>query len=179
MDFNIKYFCYFRNINIFASSFLMLFIFYMAIKFYSAKSFGRVLKVTIQKSGKLGFSGDTAKTMDLDTNTSFLIGKDDSINADLIMVKIKEPNPDAFQVKKSGQYFFLDTTALFDLLRYNYKSGSNIFFDVVRDTNYDQEAGGEVYLLTQRRSKGRKSAKSDAATKSDEPDIFASEENNQ
>lgn len=151
----------------------------MAIQFYSARNFGRVLKVTIQKSGKLGFSGDTATAMDLDTNTSFLIGKDESIKADLIMVKIKEPNPDAFQVRKSGQYYFLDTTALFDLLRYNYKSGSNIFFDVVRDTNYDQEAGGDVYLLTQRKSKGRKTAKSDTNSKNDEPDNIPFMEDNQ
>ena len=151
----------------------------MAIQFYSARNFGRVLKVTIQKSGKLGFSGDTATAMDLDTNTSFLTGKDESIKADLIMVKIKEPNPDAFQVRKSGQYYFLDTTALFDLLRYNYKSGSNIFFDVVRDTNYDQEAGGDVYLLTQRKSKGRKTAKSDTNSKNDEPDNIPFMEDNQ
>ena len=151
----------------------------MAIQFYSARNFGRVLKVTIQKSGKLSFSGDTATAMDLDTNTSFLIGKDESIKADLIMVKIKEPNPDAFQVRKSGQYYFLDTTALFDLLRYNYKSGSNIFFDVVRDTNYDQEAGGDVYLLTQRKSKGRKTAKSDTNSKNDEPDNIPFMEDNQ
>lgn len=151
----------------------------MAIQFFSAKDFGKVLKVTIQKSGKLGFSGETATAMSLTTDSYFLIGKDESIKADLIMVKISEPNPDAFQVRKSGQYFFLDTTALFDMLHYNYKSGSNIFFDVVRDITYDQEAGGEVYLLTQRKSKGRKSAKSDPASKDSTQSLFPDESVNQ
>lgn len=138
----------------------------MAIQFFSAKNFGKVLKVTIQKSGRLGFSSDAAVAMNLDTDTYFLIGKDEEIKADLIMVKINAGNPDAFQVKKSGVYYYLDTTALFDMLHYNYKSGTNIFFDVIRDITYDKEAGGEVYLLTQRKSKGRKTTKTDQQTES-------------
>lgn len=138
----------------------------MAIQFFSAKNFGKVLKATIQKSGRLGFSSDAADAMNLDTDTYFLIGKDEEIKADLIMVKLNAGNPDAFQVKKSGLYYYLDTTALFDMLHYNYKSGTNIFFDVIRDITYDNEAGGEVYLLTQRKSKGRKPAKTDQQTES-------------
>ena len=148
----------------------------MAFQLFSAKNFGKVLKVTIQKSGRLGFSSDAASIMNLDTDTYFLIGKDEEIKADLIMVKLKEGNPDAFQVRKSGQYYYLDTTALFDMLHYNYKSGTNVFFDVVRDISYDKEAGGEVYLLTQRKSKGRKGSKADPAHKDPDQSLFPDEE---
>ncbi len=127
----------------------------MAFQLFSAKDFGRVLKVTIQNTGRLGFSGETAKVMQIDTNSCFLIGKDDSVRADLILVKMAETSPDAFMAKKSSDYFYLETTALFDMLGYDYKKGS-IFFDVTRYPMLDQEVGGEVYLMNKRESKGRK-----------------------
>ncbi len=144
----------------------------MAISFFSARDFGRVLKVTIQKTGRLGFSNETATAMELDCNTYILLGKDDDLKADLIMVKRKTPHEDAFQVKKSGEYYYLDTTALFDMLRYNYKTGSNIFFDVTRDNTLDDQVDGEAYLLTQRKSKGRRTAKQEPASKSSEQSLF-------
>lgn len=129
----------------------------MAIQFFSAKQFGKPLKVTIQKTGRMGFTDQTAKSLNLNESTYFFFGKDENIGADLIMVKTNEANEDAFRTIRSGQYYYLATAALFDLLGYNYKK-EPIIFDVKRDASLDAEAGGEVYLLTRRAPKSRKAA---------------------
>lgn len=133
----------------------------MAITFFSAKQFARTLKVTIQKTGRLGFTSATAIDMQIDTDTYFRFGKDDSINADLIMVKSKEQSVDAFRALKTGDYYYLNTAALFDMLKYEYKKG-NIIFDVRREAKLDEEAGGEVYTLRQRASKSSRRKKEDS-----------------
>ena len=149
----------------------------MAFKIFSAKDFGRVLKATIQSTGRLGFSGETARVIKIDTETCFLIGKDDSVQSDLILVKIAEPNADAFKAKKSNDYFFLETTALFDMLGYDYKSNGNIFFDVTRYPSLDKELDGEVYIMNKRESKGRKTTKNDQTQKTSElPHLDLTEE---
>jgi len=66
--------------------------------------------------------------------------------------------------QKSGDYYYLQTTPLFDFLEYNYKK-ENIFFDVRRAAHLDAETGGETYLMTRRASKGRRNTpKKESAT---------------
>ena len=135
----------------------------MAITFFSIKQLTKTLKVTIQKTGRLGFTNQTAIDMKLDSNTYFLFGKDESIQADLIMIKLSGASNDAFRAVKSGDYYYLATTLLFDMLGYDYKK-EPIIFDVRREPSLDVEAGGEAYLLTRRASKGRRvSQKKDTA----------------
>ena len=141
----------------------------MALKIiYSVKDFGRVLKATIQSTGRLGFSAETAKAMKIDADTLFIIGKDDRVQADLILVKMAEANADAFRARKSNEYYYLNTTALFDMLGYDYKSDDTIFFDVVRFPSLDNEAGGEAYIMNKRESKGRKTTKNEQTSKPSE-----------
>lgn len=139
----------------------------MAITFFSIQQLTKTLKVTIQKTGRLGFTSQTAAEMKLDANTYFLFGKDDSIPADLIMVKLPGASNDAFRAVKSGEYYYLATTPLFDMLGYDYKK-EPVIFDVRRDANLDEEAGGEVYLLNRRASKGRRASQKKEPTVSGE-----------
>lgn len=127
----------------------------MPIIFYTEKDFCKTLKATIHKTGRLGFTGLSAEEMKLDTSTYFIFGKEESIDADLIMAKVKTEIDGAFRVTKAGEYYYLPTTSLFDMLEYNYRQGS-IIFDVKRYPSLDAEAGGEVYTLKRRPSKGRR-----------------------
>lgn len=129
----------------------------MAFLLYSAKNFSKTLKVTVQKTGRLGFTDQTAKAMNLDDKTFFMFGKDPDVQADLIMVKTDQESEDAFRAIKSGDYYYLATTALFDHLNYSYKK-EPVIFDVKREDNMDAEIGGEVYLLTRRNAKTRRAA---------------------
>ena len=150
-------------------------------KVYSAKDFGRVLKATIQNTGRLGFSAETAKFMGIDSDSYFIIGNDDRVQADLILVKLANADPDAFRARKSSDYFYLATTALFDMLGYDYKSNENIYFDVIRFPSLDKEAEGEVYIMNKRESKGRKSKKNEQTPKYSERsllDLIEEEEQN-
>lgn len=145
----------------------------MALKtVYSAKDFGRVLKATIQNTGRLGFSAETAKFMKIDSDTHFIIGNDDSVQADLILVKLAEANADAFKVRKSNDYFYLPTTALFDMLGYDYKSDDTIYFDIVRFPSLDKAAEGEAYIMNKRESKGRKTTRNEQIYNDNEPSIL-------
>lgn len=137
----------------------------MAIQFFSAKQFGKPLKVTIQKTGRMGFTAPTAMALNLNENTYFCFGRDESISADLIMIKKNEADEDAFRTIRSGQYYYLAAAALFDLLGYNYKK-EPIIFDVKREASIDAEAGGEVYLLTRRAPKSRKAARKEETERS-------------
>lgn len=107
--------------------------------------------------------------MNIDENAYFRFGKDEQLEADLIIVKVKEPSDDCFRAIKSGEYYYLNTTALFDMLDYNYKK-EPIIFDVRRQSSLDEEAGGEAYLLTRRAPKSRRSStKTNTKTS---PDLF-------
>lgn len=150
----------------------------MAIQFFSIQQLNKTLKVTIQKTGRLGFTSQTALEMKIDTNTYFRFGKDETMSdVDLIMVKLPTSSNDAFRAVKSGDYYYLPTSLLFEMLQYDYKKDP-IIFDVKRAAHLDAEAGGEAYLMTRRASKGRKPAKKETATvtKSESQLLFPDEE---
>lgn len=127
----------------------------MAFRLITAKDITKTLKVTIQKTGRLGFTNQTAEEMQIDTDTFFYFGTDDQVASDLIMVKNRVASSDGYRAIKSGDYYYLNTAPLFTTLGYEYAS-KNIIFDVVRYPALDQEAGGEVYTMVRRASKTSK-----------------------
>lgn len=122
-----------------------------SIKFFSAKQYSAKLKVTIQSSGKLGFTDETAKELKLSTQTYIKIGVDENEPTDMYLVVLQEADEDAFRVCKSGDYYYLPTTLLFMSLGYDYKN-KTIMFDLTRSSEFDDEFGGNVYKLNKRES---------------------------
>ena len=104
--------------------------------------------------------------MALDEDTYFLIGKDDAVNADLIMVKHHlSPAPadiDMFRIKRSTTYFYLQTMPLFSMLGYDFISGGSLYFDIVRAFKYEEteHLENEVFFLYLRKSTTRRKKKS-------------------
>ncbi len=118
------------------------------IEILSAKKFQVKLKATIQATGRLGFTEDTANALHLDVRVPMKFARDDERDV-LYLARLQEGDEDSFGVKKSGNYFYLDTRALFDTLGIDYRNHS-VIFDLARATSLDELMGGEAYKLCKR-----------------------------
>ena len=129
----------------------------MKLTILKANELSQPLKATVQKTGKLGFTAFTAAQLklDVDTYVNFYHDEDDAMSP--VMVFGMQASAESFRVHKSGQYFFLSTTALFDRLGYDYKS-DNIICDLKRIPEADEIVGGDAYRLVVRPRKAKKIA---------------------
>lgn len=125
------------------------------VKFYSAKRYNAKLKVTIQATGKLGFTDDTAKELELSTRTYIKLGADESDPGVMYLVVLQDADEDAFKVCKAGDYYYLPTSVLFMSLGYDFRN-KTIIFDLTRSKEFDEEFGGKVYKLNKRESDKKK-----------------------
>lgn len=121
----------------------------MNIRIFSAREYNAKLKCTIHSSGKLGFTDETAKELGLTVDSGIKFAADE--NDDLLLINCREGrDEDAFDVCKSGQYYYVNAKPLFDSLGFDYKNNV-IMFDLSK-VKHDNL---EIYKLNQR-SKARK-----------------------
>ena len=125
----------------------------MAITILSAKQFATKLKATIQASGRLGFTAETATALGLESGKFAKFAKDDEKES-LYLIIINESNEDAFEIRLSSGYYYVPTKVMFDTLGFNYENG-NIMFDLVRQPSLDDDLQGQVYFMKQRQIKNK------------------------
>ena len=125
----------------------------MGITILSAKQFATKLKATIQASGRLGFTAETAPVLGLESGKFAKFAKDDE-NGSLYLIIINERSEDAFEIRVSSGYYYVPTKVMFDTLGFNYENG-NIMFDLVRQHSLDNDLQGQVYFMKQRQIKNR------------------------
>lgn len=130
----------------------------MAIQILSAKQFARKLKVTIQSSGRLGFTDETAKALDLPSGKYAQFAQDNEKEI-LFLIINNEMDEDAFPIKESSGYYYVPAKMLFDMLGFDYEN-KTIMFDLVRQQTLDDDLKGQVYLMKRRVNK-RKDKKKD------------------
>lgn len=114
-----------------------------------------VLKVTIHASGKLGFSIGAIKLMNIDSNSfmQIAVNSEDETDQNLYAFITKEQDENSLKINKAGNYYYVNTKALFDKLEIDYRK-KKIMFDIV-EIDYE---GEKVYKLI-RREKDRKKPK--------------------
>ena len=135
----------------------------MALTLLSAKDFSFTLKVTIQRTGKLGFSAPTAEALGIDTNTYARFYMDDENPQSPVVVFSKNKDEDSFKANKSGEYYSLSTAILFERLGFDYKK-QNIICDLKREEEADAIVSGTAYRLVSRAPKSRRKATATTAT---------------
>ena len=123
----------------------------MAIRIINAKQFTTKLKATIQFSGRLGFTEDTANALDLSARKFARFAQDDEKNT-LYLIIIDEASEDAFQIRLSSGYYYVPTKMMFDMLGFDYEHNT-IMFDLIRQPSLDTDLMGQVYLMKQRINK--------------------------
>ncbi len=127
----------------------------MALSVYSAKNYSTKLKVTVQKTGKLGFTADTANSLCLTPESCIKIACDEEQADDLYMIVCNEPDEDGFKVGLNSGYYSLPTTLLLKELGLDY-THNTVIFDLSREPALDEEAGGKVYKMTKRQNPKKK-----------------------
>lgn len=123
----------------------------MAIRVISAKKFAKKLKATIQRSGRLGFTEETAKYMNLvDEKFAKFAQDDESGTLYLIITDIR--NEDCFDIRSSSGYYFVPAKMMFDSLGMDYENNV-VMFDLVRKPPLDETLEGQVFMMKPRISK--------------------------
>ena len=130
----------------------------MAIHIICAKNFATKLKATIQRSGRLGFTEETARYMNLADEKFAKFAQDDE-NGTLYLIIIDKRNEDSFDIRSSSGYYFVPAKMMFDSLGMDYEQNV-IMFDLVRKPSLDETLEGQVFLMKTRISK-RKETKNE------------------
>ncbi len=119
------------------------------IRIIKTRDFNVKLKATIHSSGRLGFTSDTAVALSLSSASFARFANDDEDDKALYLIISSSEDEDSFKVTKSGAYYYLPTSLMFDAFGYDYKR-YNIMFDLVRISELDELLGGRVYKLNKR-----------------------------
>ena len=131
----------------------------MAIRIINAKQFTTKLKATIQFSGRLGFTEETANVLDLSVGKFARFAQDDEKNT-LYLIIIDKASEDAFQIRLSSGYYYVPTKMMFDMLGFDYEHNT-IMFDLIRQPSLDADLMGQAYLMKQRINKRKDKANED------------------
>lgn len=126
----------------------------MKIRILSVREYTSRLKATIQATGRLGFTEETARVLSLSSDRFIKIAYDDETETFYLVVMTNQ-DPDAFKVCSAGDYFYLPTASLFRAMGVDYESMS-VIFDLSRDMSLDKELGGSVYKMNKRLGERRK-----------------------
>ncbi len=121
------------------------------MKILSARRFNHKLKATIQQTGKMSFTPETASALALSVQKGvkfFVDGEPET----LYIAITDASDEDCFPLKKSGVYFYVFAQLLFDELQIDYKKYT-VIYDLVRCVSYDEEAGGQCYKMNYRHIK--------------------------
>lgn len=130
----------------------------MAIQIISAKRFATKLKATIQRSGRLGFTEETARYMNLAEEKFAKFAQDDE-SGTLYLIIHDIRDEDSFEIRSSSGYYYVPAKMMFDSLGMDYEKNV-IMFDLVRKPSLDETLEGQVFLMKTRISK-RKETKDD------------------
>ena len=119
------------------------------LKLISAVQYSTKMKATIQATGKLGFTKETAEIWQLNQDNSIQFARDEEDNNQLYLILYPDVRDEAFRVNKSGDYFYLATKLMFDDFGIDYKT-TNVMFDLVRTESQDPEDGAKAYRMDMR-----------------------------
>lgn len=123
----------------------------MTIQIISAKKFATKLKATIQRSGRLGFTEETARYMNLADGKFAKFAQDDE-KGTLYLIIIDKRNEDSFDIRSSSGYYFVPAKMMFDSLGVDYEKNV-VMFDLVRKPSLDETLEGQVFLMKSRITK--------------------------
>lgn len=106
----------------------------MKLKFFNPNNLDKNLKATAHKTGKLGFTVDAAKKLQLSVEKTVGIGmnEDDESDKCLYLVVYPEKQEGAFNISKAGKYYYINTKTLFDSLKIDYQK-DYVVYDITEE----------------------------------------------
>lgn len=117
------------------------------MKLLSVRDYSAKLRLTVQSTGKLCFTEETARTLAVVEKMPVRFSLDEEADGgQLYMTIASEKDADAFLVRKSGKTLYLPTSGLLDGLGIDYKSNA-VSFQLIRATELDEELKGTTYRM--------------------------------
>ena len=118
----------------------------MKLKYWKPTTTG-IVKATIHKSGKLGFSRSAISRLKLnqDTYAKLAINESDSKDTNLYLLIVKEIDGETLKVNKAGEYYYLNTKDFFNEWGIDFRK-KRIIYDIV-DIEYE---GNKIFKLIKR-----------------------------
>jgi hypothetical protein len=111
----------------------------MKLKFIKPEDLSGNLKATIQRTGKLGFSSDAAKKLQLSSNKSVMMAiNEDEEDDNLYMLLLDDAGGD-YKVAKAGEYYYINLKYLFDDLGIKYGEDQNTTY-TIKEGDFDVNA---------------------------------------
>lgn len=125
----------------------------MRIKFLKPNLITGKIKCTVHLNGKLGFSQAAVKVLDINEKSWLQIGinEEDENDHNLYMVIVENQNGDAFKINKAGDYYYVNTKDLFDILKVDYKN-----YKIIYDIEEIEYENRKMYKLIRRELKRKK-----------------------
>ncbi|MEJ8590743.1 hypothetical protein JSO54_05785 [Riemerella anatipestifer] len=114
----------------------------MELRIIKPKEPTAIAKITVQRTGKIGFSKGAMDLLDLEVNkfAKFAFDKDDNF----YILMFKKSDEETFNVAKAGEYNYINAKSLLEDLEIDYKSNNTTIFDI-RKTEQEN-----VYKLNKR-----------------------------
>ncbi len=100
----------------------------MQLKIIKPKEPNAIAKITVHKTGKLGFSKGAMKILNLEQNKFSKFGYDEEENFFIIMCE--DSDDETFNVAKAGDYYYITAKSLLEDLEIDYKSDDTTIFDI-------------------------------------------------
>jgi hypothetical protein len=121
----------------------------MEIKFFDSDDKYGVIKATIHKTGKLGFSSGAIKKLDIQNNRLFKIGRNSADPDDncLYLVAVSDEDEQTYRATKAGDYYYIRINNILSEIGIDYKKEAPIIFDI-QEVN---ESGQLYYKLIRRK----------------------------
>ena len=107
----------------------------MKIKIYNPKELNKKYRLSVHRTGKVGFPADAADKLKLAENKSVDFGSNEEDPADnnLYMIIHKERETGGFKVNKNGEYYSINIKILLDNIGIDYTKGL-IWFEMEEKT---------------------------------------------
>jgi len=120
------------------------------LEFFDSSTKYGVIKATVHKTGKLGFSSGASKYMNLDNIKYVNIGFNKSNQEDrcLYIVETNEETDKTFKIVKAGDYYYVFIKNILKQLNIDYKNES-VIYDIEKMTGEDNL----IYKLCRRERK--------------------------
>ncbi len=100
----------------------------MELNFIKPKESNSIAKITVQKSGRLGFSKGAMEMLDIENNLYCKFGFNDV--EELFIVMFSSGDSETFNIAKAGDYYYLQAKTLLADLGIDYKSKDTVIFDI-------------------------------------------------
>lgn len=116
------------------------------IQFEDPSQGNGIIKATIHKSGKLGFSAAAQAFLNLNEKSFFKVGfNEDPTDTNIYLVPSLD-DVKAFKAAKAGDYYYINLKNIFDKRGLDYQN-QTIIYDIKRP----ETTGLQYYILTKRK----------------------------